>query len=451
MRKIIFLLLVLSGSFCFSQTPPSPIVPKDSIRLVADTISITLADAEAFFMKNNYNVLAQQYGVNAQKALVRQAKLLNNPTVYYENSIYNRYSGKVLPTALGTTHANTTFENQKSQGEILINAQWLISIARKRVKAANVAKLQADVAQYQFDDLIRGLLFALRQDFIDIYFGLKSLQLFDEEIASVKGIVAGFETQYQKGNASLRDITRVRALLLSLQSDRLDLYTALQQNSAKEFAVLLNNPKNVYYKPILNEVELDAKYNLSHVPLADMVSQALESRPDLKASLAQMASADAYVKLQKAVGIPDVQFQYTYDENGSYIPNYSGVGVMLPIAIFNRNQGNIQSSKFLVDAASQRLKQNQVTVQNDVFASYQKILELQKLSSSQTSNFITDFRSLLQGAEDNFSKKNLSLLDFVDMFESYKDYMTQSNSIKDQRYNAFEELNFNVGKDVFKK
>ncbi len=446
MRNLTFLLLVFCSLLGFSQiTQQASIVPKDSIRLVTDTISITLADAEAFFMKNNYNVLAQQYGVNAQKALVRQAKLLNNPTVYYENSIYNQYSKKYFPTKEGT------YGNPNTQGEILVNAQWLVSIARKRVKAAEVAKHNADVAQFQFDDLIRGLLFALRQDFIDIYFGLKSLQLFDEEIASVKNIVAGFETQYQKGNVSLRDITRVRALLLSLQSDRLDLYTNIQQNSAKEFAVLLNNPKNVYYKPILNEAELDSKYNLSNVPLADMVAQALENRPDLKASLAQMASADAYVKLQKAVGVPDVQFQYTFDRNGSYVPNYSGVGLQLPIAVFNRNQGNIQSSKFLVDAASQQLKQNQVIVQNDVFASYQKILELQKLNGSQTTIFISDFRSLLKGAEDNFAKKNLSLLDFVDMFESYKDYMTQSNSIKDQRYAAFEELNFNVGKDVFKK
>lgn len=446
MRNLTLLLLVFGSLSAFSQaTPHSPVLSKDSIHLVADTISITMADAEAFFMKNNYNVLAQKYGVDAQKALVRQAKLLNNPTVYYENSMYNQYSKKYFPTSKGD------YGVPQTQGEVLINAQWLISIARKRVKATNVAKMQGDVAQYQFDDLIRGLLFALRQDFIDLYFGLKSLQLFDEEIVEVKNIVAGFEIQYQKGNVSLRDITRVRALLLSLQSDRLDLYTAMQQNSAKEFAVLLNNPANVYYKPVLNEAELDSKYNLANVPLADIVAQALENRPDLKATLAQVASADAYVKLQKAVGVPDLQFQYTFDRNGSYVPNYSGVGLMLPIAIFNRNQGNIQSSKLLVDASSQQLKQTQVTVQNDVFSSYQKILELQKLNGSQTTIFISDFRSLLKGAEDNFAKKNLSLLDFVDMFESYKDYMTQSNSIKDQRYAAFEELNFNVGKDVFKK
>jgi outer membrane protein, heavy metal efflux system len=448
MRKTFFLLLFINSIFCFSQakTPAvSAVVPADSIHLVADTIAITINDAEAFFMKNNYNVLAQKYGVDAQKALIRQAKLLNNPTVYYENSIYNQYSKKYFPTKEGTYGVPST------QGEVLINAQWLISIARKRVKVAEVAKLQADVAQYQFDDLIRGLLFSLRQDFIDLYFGLKSLKLFDEEIASVKNIVAGFEIQYQKGNISLRDITRVRALLLSLQSDRLDLYTQLQQNSAKEFAVLLNNPKNVYYKPTLNEAEFDSKYNMANVGLADLINQALQNRPDLKATTTQLASADAYVKLQKAVGVPDIQLQYTFDRNGSYVPNYSGAGVQLPIAIFNRNQGNIQSAKLQVDAVTQQLKQSQVVVQNDVFTSYQKILELQNLNNSFSADFSSDFRALLKGAEDNFAKKNLSLLEFVDMFESYKSSMTQYNSIKDQRYSAFEELNFNVGKDVFKK
>ena len=448
MRKVFFLILFISGFHCFSQSNSSAIVPADSIHLVADTIPITLNDAEAYFLKNNYNLLAQKFGVDAQKALVRQAKLLNNPNIYLENSVYNSHKttgSKFFPTKDGN------FGDVHSMGETLIQYNWLFSIAGKRIKTANAVKLQGDVAQYQFDDLIRGLLFALRQDFIDLYFGLKSLKLFDEEIVTVKNIVAGFEIQYQKGNISLRDITRVRALLLSLQSDRLDLYTSLQQNSAKEFAVLLNNPKNVYYKPILNEAEFDSKYNMANVALADIVNQALQNRPDLKAALAQVAYADAYVKMQKAVGVPDVMLQGVYDRNGSYIQNYNGAAIQIPVAIFNRNQGNIQSSKLLLDAANQQLKQNQVTVQNDVFTSYQKILELQNLNNSFSVDFSSDFKALLKGANDNFSKKNLSLLEFVDMFESYKASMAQYNSIKDQRYSAFEELNFNVGKDVFKK
>ena len=444
MRKTFFLLLFVNALFCFSQTKSVAVVSDTSIHLVADTVSITLTEAEDQFIKNNYTLLAQKFNVDATKSLIRQAGLLNNPTVYYENSIYNQYSKKYFPTKEGVYGAPAT------QGEVLINTQWLISIAQKRVKAKEVAKAQGDVAQYQFDDVIRSLLFALRGDFYELSYGLKSLKLFDEEIASVKNIVSGFETQYQKGNASLRDITRVRALLLSLQGDRLDLYTSLQQ-SAKEFSVLLNNPKNTWYKPVLNETEADSKYNMSTIALADLVTQALQNRPDLKATMAQLAYADSYVKLQKATGVPDIQLQYTFDRNGSYVPNYSGAGVQIPIAIFNRNQGNIQSAKLQVEAANQQLKQKQVSVQNDVFASYQKILELQNLNSSLSANFSSDFAALLKGADENFGKKNLSLLEFVDMFESYKASMAQYNSIKMQRLSAFEELNFNVGKDVFKK
>jgi len=243
----------------------------------------------------------------------------------------------------------------------------------------------------------------------------------------------------------------VRALLLSLQGDRFALYTSLQQ-SAKEFSVLLNNPKNSWYKPVFDEVAAETKYaGMSGIILSDLVNQAILNRPDLKASTAQLAYNEAYVKLQKAVGVPDIQLQYTFDRNGSYLPSYSGAGLQIPIAIFNRNQGNIQSAQLQQEAADQLLKQKQVSVQNDVFTSYQKIIELQTLNSSLSNNFSSDFSALLKGATENFSKKNLSLLEFVDMFESYKASMAQYNNIKMQRFSAFEELNFNVGKDVFKK
>ena len=91
-----------------------------------------------------------------------------------------------------------------------------------------------------------------------------------------------------------------------------------------------------------------------------------------------------------------------------------------------------------------------MNVQNDVFSTYQKILETEKINSGLNANFSDDFNSLLKGAQINYEKKNLSLLEFVDLFESYKQSMIQFYNIKAQRYSAFEELIFNVGKDVFK-
>ncbi len=432
MRKTWSYILFFTCHFLFSQ-----------VEVKIDTIDIDLSNAEDLFVKNNYALLAQKYNVDAAKALIRQAGLLNNPNVYYENNVYNKFSGKYFPTRLGTVGDAST------QGEFVLQYSYLFSIAGKRNKSVKVAKAQADIVQYQFDDLIRVLLFALRSDFYKINYDLRSLKLFNEEIESVNNIVKGFEAQYKNGNISLRENTRVRALLLSLQTERLALVTEMQQTQ-NEFSVLLNNSKSVWYKPVFNEADAGSKYPLSKVVLADLYSLALVNRPDLKEVQAQAQAAAANITLQKAIGVPDITLQGVFDRNGSYIPNYNAAAISFPVPVFNRNQGNIQSAKFLLDAAKQQLQQKQISVQNDVFATYQKILETEKLNNSLSADFATDFNTLSISAQSMFQKNNLYLLEFVDLFESYKQSMVQYNTIKAQRLSAFEELNFNVGKDVFK-
>lgn len=412
--------------------------------LVIDSVSITLAQAEDQFIKNNYLLLAQKYNVDASKALVRQSKLFNNPNFYYENSIYNRFSGKYFPTEQGT------WGDYKTQGEYVMQFNWLFSIAGKRNKQVKLAKAQADMAQYQFDDMMRSLVFALRSDFYQLYYGLRSLYLFDTEIASLKSIVSGFEEQYKKGYISLRDLTRIRALQFSLQNSRLELYNSLQETH-KEFSILLNNNKPAWYKPQVNETEIDGRYSSAKMVLQDMQAQALQNRPDLKMIQAQVTASEANYKLQKAVGVPDITAQGVFDRNGSYIPNYNAVALTVPIVLFNRNQGNIQAAKALVDASNQQLLSKQVAVQNDVQVSYQKVLETEKLKNDLGKDFANDFNTVLNGAQMNYEKKNISLLEFVDLFESYKESMIQLNNIKTQRISAFEELNYSVGKDIFKQ
>lgn len=433
MRRLFVFFLFLTSISLFSQPA-----------LSVDSLPISLAQAEEQFIKNNYQLLAQKYNVDAAKAMVRQAGLFNNPNIYYENSIYNRYSGKYFPTETGT------WGNYATQGEFVVQYNWLFNIAGKRNKQVKMAKAQADIAQYQFDDLVRTLVFALRSDFYQLHYGLASLQLVEQQIGSLTNIVAGFEIQYKNGNISLRELTRVRALLLSLQSERLAIYTELQEVN-KEFSILINNAKPTWYKPTVNETEVNNRYSNAKMAFSDLNAQALQSRPDLKAAQAQHAAAEANLKLQKAIAVPDITAQGVFDRNGSYIPNYNAVALSVPIAIFNRNQGNIQAAKAYLEASNQLLLQKQTEVQNDVLASFQKILETEKLSATVNPQFTADFNTILAGAKENYEKKNMSLIEFVDLFQAFKDASVQQSKIKAQRINAYEELNFSVGKDLFNK
>lgn len=430
MRTLLVSLLFVQTFLALSQQVP------------VDSLSIKITEAEEQFVKNNYLLLAQKFNVDASKALIRQARLFNNPNIYYENSVYNKFSGQYFPTQLGT------WGDYKTQGEFLIQYNWLFNIAGKRNKAIKVAKAQADVAQFEFDDLVRTLVFSLRSDFYQLYYGLRSLRLFDEEINSLINIVAGFEEQYKKGFVSFKELNRVKALLFSLQNDRLALYSELQETN-KEFAILLNNAKPAWYKPDLNEADLNTRYVASKVIFNDALNQANQNRPDLKAAQAQLAVAEANLKLQKATGVPDIMAQGVFDRNGSYIPNYNAVALSVPIAIFNRNQGNIQAAKASLDGAQQQLQLKQTTVQNEVLVAFQKIYETEKINKSVGESFTADLNVVLSGVRENYEKKNISLLEFVDLFETYKESMMQQNKIRTQRINAYEEMNFAVGKDIF--
>ena len=61
---------------------------------------------------------------------------------------------------------------------------------------------------------------------------------------------------------------------------------------------------------------------------------------------------------------------------------------------------------------------------------------------------MTDLETLNQEMLNNFEKKNISLIEFLDYYDAYKENAVQLNTLLYNRINAFENLNFSVGKDI---
>ncbi|HZE84032.1 MAG TPA: TolC family protein, partial [Puia sp.] len=60
-----------------------------------------------------------------------------------------------------------------------------------------------------------------------------------------------------------------------------------------------------------------------------------------------------------------------------------------------------------------------------------------------------DFERLMHEVLINYQKRNLSLLDFLDFYDSYKQNILQSNSIRYNRVSAFEDINYYTGTNFF--
>lgn len=421
MQKITLLLIAISFSFI-----------QAGAQTTADTIPLSFATAEKIFLQNNLSLLAARYNIDANKALIRQAKLWDNPVLTTDQNIYD---GKF-------------FQHNASGGQVYVQVMQLIRTAGKRDKAAQLAADNATISQQQFDDLLRSLRYTLHNDLLEIDRLLKIKKVYTTETAEVIKLSNAMDLLLQAGNVSVKDNLRIKALLFSLQNEMVT--TGAQLIGVEsEIKLLLNNNEQRFIVPSLEYKIPD----LTSKPLPDtatLLQQAITNRPDAKMAQTGLALQNHNLAYQKALAKPDVSIGTEYDQRSSYANNYVGLAVSLPLNIFNKNQGNIAAAKFSIqqqqavtDFTIERIK-NELTAAAAKFAFYQNVNNGQQLNFSQ--QYDTLFSNMLQ----SYQQRQLSLLEFIDFMDAYKDTKLKLIEQQNGLIHAAEDLNYTVGNDVIK-
>ena len=91
----------------------------------------------------------------------------------------------------------------------------------------------------------------------------------------------------------------------------------------------------------------------------------------------------------------------------------------------------------------------EATVEEQVTRALQKAFDNHKLFVKIDPKFINDFDRLLNEVFINYEKRNISLLDFLDFYDAYKQNTLQINYIRYNRVQTFEDLNFYTGTNFF--
>ncbi|MGZ4090791.1 MAG: TolC family protein, partial [Bacteroidia bacterium] len=170
-----------------------------------DTLRITVAESEKLFLQNNLSILAAKYNIDANRALIRQAKFWDNPVISTDQNIYDKQGG--------------LFKHDQANGQVYVQVMQLIKTAGKRNKLAQLAQDNTTISTAQFDDLVRTLRYALISDLYEIEHQLKIKRVYNAEINELQTLVAGMDEQLKAGNISVKDNIRIKALLFSLQNE----------------------------------------------------------------------------------------------------------------------------------------------------------------------------------------------------------------------------------------
>ena len=396
------------------------------------SIKLTLQEAGERFSTNNLELIAERYSIDMAEAEVIQAKLFENPVISLEQNVYNRLNGKYF--------------DMGKEGEAVVEIEQLIYIAGQRNKRVRVEKLNKEMAVHQFEEVLRTLRSELNSKFIELYYTQKSLSVYDKEIEYLSQLLEVMKVQSDKGNVSLLEKSRIQALLLSLQQERND--TSNQLISLQgDMKLLLGLNASDSFEPVFDESVLK-QVDIASVPFVELNNR-LAERPDLKIARTNIQASRANVSLQKSLAFPEVSLKGSYDRAGNFCDNYFAIGLSISIPVFNRNQGNIKSARLSVLQNTSREELVRKQAEKELFTSYARLEKAVKLYSSSNYELERDFETIIDGVNTNFRKRNISLLEFIDYYQAYKETCLQLYQTRKDVFLAMEEINTVTGSDVF--
>jgi len=396
----------------------------------ADTLKLTLKQAEDQFLKYNLLLIAQRYNIDNANAAIITAKLFPNPDFSFNNGI------AASDVSQGPAYKEQSFAISQ-----------LFTTAGKRNKSVRLAKIGAEQAKYQFFDLLRTLKFTLHSDFYTIYFRQQSAKVYNQEIVSLGKTLTVFKEQYQKGNIAQKEVLRIQSQLYSLQTEYNSLVSGIDTTES-ELKMLIKTPVSNYIDPQVNFDE-NGKHQVSAIPYQRLLDSAYVNRYDLRYSKAALEYSNMNLQVQKATAVPDFSLSLNYDKLGAYGNNFLGAGVEFSLPFFNRNQGNIKQARIAIDQSNVQLQNQQNQVESDVATGYKSALRLEQLYSSFDPKFKDDFTHLIQEVSINYEKRNLSMLEFLDFYDSYKTNTLQLNDLQLSRVLSLEQLNYVTGTPFF--
>jgi outer membrane protein, heavy metal efflux system len=417
MRKIIgsILLAQLVAFNCFATPYKLP---------------LDMSQAESRFLQKNLLLLSAKYNITISKALEQQAKLWNNPTISFEQNIYNQYTGKYF--------------DMSSSGQSAVQIQQLILLAGKRNKQLQLQKYSTAINEYQFYDLMRTLRLELTSNFYSLYFSQRKLFALNKQILPLRDLERAYEEQFKKGNVSLKEVSRLRSLLFKLETDRISLVNE-ELGFTSALKTLLVVKGDTTLEPIYQE---SVSSWLENKKLAELEEEAIANRSDLLAYETNVKLQQANYTLQKANAIPDINVGAAYDRAGSYIYNYYAMTLSFSLPVYNRNQHFIKIAKDQIDQSKLDYENRTLSLSNEVNYSYMKALEFHNSYVTFSKSAFENVEQLQKVVIENYQKRNITLMEFVDFYESYKDNISAFLDLQLAREKALEELNYTIGKKI---
>jgi len=236
--------------------------------------------------------------------------------------------------------------------------------------------------------------------------------------------------------------------------DRLELQRVQYESDLQTAEVNLRTAK-IQLLALLNDRTPVEQFDVSgpfdfsqQLPAIDDVRQmALDTRPDLKASLQSIDKATTDHKLAIANGSTDPTFNVDFARNPP-IPVYLGVGVTIPLRIFDRNQGEKLRTQLDIDRNEKQMEATRAQVFSDVDSAYATVTSAVTLLQPYKDRYLNQAQSVRDTIEFSYQRGAASLIDFLSAQAEYRSVQVNYLNLVGSYLQAANQLNQAVGREV---
>lgn len=403
----------------------------------ADTLHYTIQESEQVFLERNLLLLAGQLDISQADARIMQAKVWPNPTFTLDEvQLYINKTTDEIPPFFGNFWRNRN---------VAARIEQLVYTAGKRKKNIALELRNKELAQTAFQDMLQALKAEFRQTVAEIRYLQQVLEGWQLQLSEVDKLLKAHRSQLEAGNISQAQYYRLKALHISLQSELNELAAQMTEQQ-KAFKTLINAEAQTYII-IKDTTGLQPSGILKRYTLDDLFRRATNNAA-LQSARNEVKISEAQLAIERANRVPDITFNASYDRFGSVMQDFAGVGFSMDLPFFNRNKGNIKGARIAVQQRLLVEQNKQAEWKNTLIKKWTDLNRSIRLYETIDSDYVTRLDELTKAIARNFSLHHISLLEFLDFFESFREsrekYYEAIRNISIQK----EDLNYLVGGEL---
>ena len=392
-------------------------------------VRITLDEAIQLALRHNHTLQAARTNIQQNQAAEITANLRPNPTLFTD--------WEYLPV-FSRPQNQTVSEYLQGSTEGDIGLSYLIERGNKRARRLEAARSTTAVTRSQVADNERGTAFQVGSFFINAQLAESTLDLAQKDLKGFQDTVDLGELRFKDGAISENDYLKIKLQLLQFQTD-------VQQSLLARAQALSDLRQQLGYDSVPAEYDVvgEFEYRPLVVTLAELQAKALQNRPDLRAAVLGITAANSQYSLAKANGKQDPTISANYSHvNGINTATWS---FSIPLAIFDRNQGNIAQTRIGIRQAEEQQKAANGQVLTDVKDAYEGLQESARIAQLFRSSYLDVAEKSRDISEYAYRRGALALLDFLDAERSYRATQLAYRQVVAAYLTALEQLRQAVG------